>query len=492
MAKKEESLFSRYAAKYRLLPSPVQGCGEKTYPVGDMYSDAEMFFITGESEDSFIRDATKAGFRVEEGMMTYYVQLTRRIRRHPPLEEIDWTVDGQLVEAGDTMMYNSLGEWTEIGYMRAVKEFGQEAADHCPIFDSRTLIAGHGIGYRQYEGRVFNMYPRIDVKEVLGATPVIDGMIRHIFGDSEDEFRSGLEYLRCLWQNPMGNLPILTLVSEEQGTGKSSFGIELMARLFPKGSCGAYQQAQLEGKFNFWQTKLVASFEEVKTTTEVVNTLKAASTADTCSIEKKGKDPIDFNSFCHIILLTNNADRVVRIDDKDTRYWVRYVKPLRERINHINFWRKVNEEIPAFRWKLETMDEWNNPEWVDRGRTWFNPIKLRTDAWLANANNSESSVTMDLRSVLDHMLGYQYGTIYFTPSDLNLAYSETRTPLPSANTRRHELIKAGVKEVNARKKRWKEDKDPTIPRKMYKYTKTPLTEEEPMEDEIIQTEEIPF
>src|SRR5690606_34347526 len=109
----------------------------------------------------------------------------------------------------------------------------------------------------------------------------------------------------------------------------------------------------LNGKFNsFLEGKLLAVLDEgLLSTKEDTEKLKNLSTADFVSLEAKGKDPVETESFTKIIICSNNEDNFIVIDEHSERFWVRKVHSIDKEDPFLL--KKMVNEIPAFLYFLK-------------------------------------------------------------------------------------------------------------------------------------------
>jgi len=205
-----------------------------------------------------------------------------------------------------------------------------------------------------------------------------------VFGEQES---MGWEYLATLYQNPLQILPILCLVSEENGTGKTTFA-NALENLFGQ-NVGFYGQQDLSSQFNTWMSSLVAVFEEINETETTLNKLKAASTARSVTINAKYQQPYTFNPFVKIILLSNNEKTFIRANRNDIRFWVRKLSPLAA-YDH-NFEKNLKLETPAVAYYLSTY-VLREP----RSRMYFSPQEIETEALRLVVKESQSNCVKEL------------------------------------------------------------------------------------------------
>lgn len=202
----------------------------------------------------------------------------------------------------------------------------------------------------------------------------IDDLVLHIFGE---QYEMGLDYIQLLYLHPMKRLPVLVLVSKENGTGKSTF-CNFLHDLFGE-NCSQITNDTLRSNFNStWVSKLLVYCEEtLLNRREDSEKIKNLTTAFSTPSEAKGKDRTNVLIFLKFILCSNDEDRPIFLTSEDTRHWVRKVPPLENKNPNENFLEECKKEIPAF---LRFLTE---RKLVTKGtdRLWFSPEETRTDAW---------------------------------------------------------------------------------------------------------------
>jgi hypothetical protein len=168
------------------------------------------------------------------------------------------------------------------------------------------------------------------------------GFLKHLFGgkgnvflDSEnkfekeeaitgDQFTVALDYLTLLFTKPKQMLPVPCLVSPENETGKSTF-LKWLQMLFGVNAC-ILGNAQFQMKFNgHYISKYIIgideSFLEVDKKAEKER-LKQLVTADSAFLENKGMNVRKINYYGKVILVSNDADRIMKIEEGETRWFV--------------------------------------------------------------------------------------------------------------------------------------------------------------------------
>lgn len=139
-----------------------------------------------------------------------------------------------------------------------------------------------------------------------------------------DPFTVALDYLSILLTNPKHMLPVPILVSQENGTGKSTF-LKWLQLLFGANMC-ILGNEQFKMKFNsHYISKFIIAvdegFLEVDKKSEKER-LKQLVTADSAYLESKGMDVRKINYYGKLIICSNDADRVMKIDEGESRWFV--------------------------------------------------------------------------------------------------------------------------------------------------------------------------
>lgn len=99
------------------------------------------------------------------------------------------------------------------------QDYGKNNLPEIEKYDGFCIIPEH-IHYKQIHGTYLNQYEPVSYEPRPGDFPHIRTFLEHIF---EDQIELGLDYLQILYTEPTQMLPILLLVSNERGTGKTTF-----------------------------------------------------------------------------------------------------------------------------------------------------------------------------------------------------------------------------------------------------------------------------
>lgn len=188
-----------------------------------------------------------------------------------------------------------------------------------------------------------------------------------------DQFTVALDYLTIMYRHPKNMLPVPILVSPENGTGKSTFLKWL--QLIYGSNMVILGNDQFKMKFNgHYITKFVIAidegFLEVDKKSEKER-LKQLVTADSVYLENKGQNVRKVNYYGKLLISSNDADRVMRIDEGESRWFVVRVPVIDKDDRDPDLEVKLKDEVEAFLHFLKTrpihhprVDRlWFKPEW---------------------------------------------------------------------------------------------------------------------------------
>jgi hypothetical protein len=217
----------------------------------------------------------------------------------------------------------------------------------------------------------YNKYHQLEHKLSNGDIPYTSKFLGHIFGK---QYRLAIDYFAILWKYPNQILPILSLVSTERNTGKTTF-LNWLKAVF-EDNMTINKNEDFRSQFNSdWSDKLIVAIDEVlldkKEDSEL---LKSLSTARHFKSESKGNDKREIDFFGKFILCSNNEDTFVKIDPEEIRYWVIKVPKLTE--DDPLLIDKLIEEIPHFLYHINKRDIVSKK----KTRMWFTKEQIWTEA----------------------------------------------------------------------------------------------------------------
>ena len=217
----------------------------------------------------------------------------------------------------------------------------------------------------------YNTYHQISKSPIKGEITNTMVFLSHIFGDQKE---MGIDYLQLLYLHPTQILPILSLVSQERATGKSTF-LKWLKSIF-EFNMTFLTNSDFTSQFNAdWASKLIIAVDEVLfKTDELTERIKYLSTTSTHKTEAKGKDKKEAQFFGKFILCSNNETSFIKIDADEIRFWVLKIEKFEK--EDVHFLSKLILEIPAFLFFLSN----RKLSTENQSRMWFTPQQIKTKA----------------------------------------------------------------------------------------------------------------
>lgn len=205
--------------------------------------------------------------------------------------------------------------------------------------------------YKRVHHGCYNLCEPLSWDPAPGPIPNTYKLLKHIFQGSAtldldgtgrlieehpvmgDQFTVILDWLSILLRYPKQPLPVPILVSKENGTGKSTF-LNWLSMIFGSNMC-ILGNEQFKMKFNgHYITKFIIAIDEgfldVDKKQEKER-LKQLVTAKTAFLENKGMNVSEIAFYSKLIICSNDADRVMRIDEGESRWFVVKVPVLPKR-----------------------------------------------------------------------------------------------------------------------------------------------------------------
>jgi hypothetical protein len=314
---------------------------------------------------------------------------------------------------------NQFGQ-IEKGFEKRMKttitdDHGKDFAKHIPKYEAFCNVPSH-TEFQPILYNCFNVYSPFEHEPHMddcdeNDCPNIIAFFKHIFGthpitvkqgkDQDnirtENFQLGLDYVQLLYQRPTQRLPILSLVSRENETGKSTFG-DLMKAIFTN-NAAVVGNSDLADDFNsFWATKLLIMCDETKIDKQaVVERVKSLTFAKKIGLNAKGKDKVEIDFFGKFMFFTNNEENFIYASEEDLRYWIIKVPRIKEK--NPDFLQNMLDEIPSF---LSFLNHRKllTPRMT---RMWFDPELLKTEALRKVIAFSQSTVKKELHHYLRDM-----------------------------------------------------------------------------------------
>ncbi|MFI3293054.1 MAG: primase-helicase family protein [Rikenellaceae bacterium] len=261
-------------------------------------------------------------------------------------------------------------------------------------YDGFCCVPSH-TDFRPVIGTFYNDYQPINIIPKQGDFPKIKAHLEHVF---EEQYEMGLDYLQILYTMPLQRLPIILLVSQKRGTGKTTF-LNLLKAMF--GANVTFNtNTDFRSQFNSdWATKLVVAVDEVLLDRkEDSERIKNLSTARNYKAEAKGKDRCEVEFFAKFALTSNNELAPIYIEKGETRYWVRKIKVLED--DNTELLGEMKMELPAFMWFLLHRELSTKKE----SRMWFDHKLLFTDALRKMINHSRNKIETEMLQIITDIL----------------------------------------------------------------------------------------
>lgn len=273
---------------------------------------------------------------------------------------------------------------------------GKDIFKFIPKYKAFCTVPDHA-NYQRIINNCFNLYFPFEWEAEQGDIEITINFIKHIFGTdlikineetTVERYQLGLDYLQLLYKNPQQTLPILSLVSTERQTGKTTF-LKWLSLLFTE-NVAIVGNDDLGAAFNaHWASKLIVACDETKIDKHIVmEKVKFLSTASSIMMNAKGRDQVSMEFFAKFILCSNNEDNFAQIDKEEIRFWVIKVPSIPNGTNNVDMLNEMKEEIPAF------INFLNGRKMVTerKERHWFETRLLKTEALEKVQQNSRPSV----------------------------------------------------------------------------------------------------
>lgn len=251
------------------------------------------------------------------------------------------------------------------------QDYGKEYLSNIEKFDGFCCVPSH-LNYKRNINKFYNTYEPLNLKLTdKGNIQTTLNFIKHMFGN---QFELGLDYIKILYEKPIQKLPILCFVSQERGTGKTTF-INYLKLIFQKNMTFNTNE-DFRSQFNSdWSTKLIIAIDEVLLDKkEDSERIKNLSTSKSYKEQAKFKDKGEIEFFGKFILCSNNETNFIKIDPDETRYWIIKVPTIQN--SDIDLLVKLEKEVPSFI-NFLLKREYHTK---DKSRMWFDEKLLKTAA----------------------------------------------------------------------------------------------------------------
>ena len=288
-------------------------------------------------------------------------------------------------------------------------DFSKDEIDSIPKYNAFCNMPEH-INYQRIFDNCYNKYEPLPYQAEEGTWYNTEMFLKHIF---EEHYEIGLDYLTILFRKPTQCLPVLCLVSNERKTGKTTF-INWLKNMFGA-NMTINSSNDMRSQFNSdWSGKLIIAVDETLfDKVEDTEKIKQLSTGKLTKEERKGVDKLEVQFFGKFILCSNNETSFIKIDQEETRFWVRKINPFENEDNNLE--KKITQEIPAFLYYLKSR-ETSTPYTT---RTWFDESLLVTKSLLKLKNANKSCIEKEIfQMLLDTLDEFQLELIEVSKKDI--------------------------------------------------------------------------
>ena len=273
------------------------------------------------------------------------------------------------------------------------QDHGAWIFSNIPRFDGFVMIPDNKNFQQVYKG-CFNLYSKFPHKshsEIVESKdiPYSIALMKRVFGD---QLTQGFTYMKVLYEYPKQILPILTLISEERGTGKTTV-INWMQMIFGENAVQISPESLTKDHNTIYAHKNVILIDEAfADKKETVEKLKHTTTAKYITVNPKFVSEYSIPFYGKIILCTNREVDFAQIDNQEIRFWIRKLDVITELNTSIE--NELIKEIPKFLKYLEQLD---TPDFT-KSRMVFTPEEIGTKELEAIKKESKSGLHQDIET----------------------------------------------------------------------------------------------
>lgn len=210
-------------------------------------------------------------------------------------------------------------------------------------------------------------------------------------------FQLLLDYLAIAWRDPQQRLPILSIISKERSTGKTTF-LQLIG-LMGQSNAKFVSMSDLSSDFNFiWGLANFILVDEAKIPKNMMTKIRNESTSRSRNINIKFLQQFNIPNFSKYIMASNDIENFAYIQDEENRYFVIEVNPFPIGAENPNYLEFMKNELPYF---LNYLMDHHQFFTKKEGRFWFNYKDYRTPALTKIINGSKSPVDLKVEELLE-------------------------------------------------------------------------------------------
>lgn len=290
-----------------------------------------------------------------------------------------------------------------------VEDHGKKILEDIPKYDDFVLKPDN-VNFQPVINNCYNLYSPFKHKPRKGDWIWTERLMRHVFGEQYD---LGMRYMQILYLHPTRSTIILSLVSKQRETGKTTF-LNYLDMLFGQ-NLALISSSDFQSSFNgSYGSKLILAIEEaLLEKTLSIEKLKSLATQKFITVNEKFVAPYKLPFYGKLVLASNNEDKFAKIDQEEIRFLVRKLgKP--EFKNH-DIETDLLREIPAFLHHLQTLPP---VDWTV-SRSGFTPEELHNDSLDKVVKESRSWLCKDLEILIqDHFQNNDFDSFFAAPKDI--------------------------------------------------------------------------
>jgi hypothetical protein len=238
-----------------------------------------------------------------------------------------------------------------------IHDFGKDFADTRVNKYDDFIVRPDNINYSPTFDGMYNLYAPFPHEPYDGVVSLTDiettaALVSHIFGDQSE---LGWKYFKILYEYPKQMLPVLTLVSKDRQTGKTTV-LNYLDMLFGD-NYAQIPPDDLLSNFNisYAEKNIIGIDEAVIDKSSAVEKIKSLATASTLTVNPKHVNPYKIPFYGKLVITTNKERDFMRIDSEEIRFWVRKIPKVKQM--RADIYERLKSEIPKFLRYLINMED---------------------------------------------------------------------------------------------------------------------------------------
>ncbi|WP_338396335.1 primase-helicase family protein [Fulvitalea axinellae] len=281
--------------------------------------------------------------------------------------------------------------------------------DSIKRYDSFTIEPDTGDNYRRVIHGAINLFEPLTHTPEPGSIKLTLKYLKHVFQgngfvtekfedgrhsweehcEQGDPFTVAMDYLTIMYRYPKQKLCVPILVSPENITGKSTF-LKWQQAIWGSANGTILDNERFKMKFNsHYASKFFIGLDEGFLDLEKRSEkerLKQLATADDIFLEDKGVNVKKIPYHGHLVICSNDADKVMQMDEQDTRWFVVRVPKIPKGEEDKDLESKIIDEIPHWLNYVKNREIFHPRE----SRLWFKPEWFFTQQMQEIIDNTKS------------------------------------------------------------------------------------------------------